>query len=277
MRRQSTVGRIFIYIFAICFSILMIYPYFVMIVNSFKDINEIFAIPGDILPHVWHWENYITIWTDVPLATYFKNSFIVGVFGTLLTIICAVPAGYALARMHFPGKRFVMAGIIVTQMFAEIVLLVGIYKIMTFLHLTNSRIGIILLVAAFNQAFAAWMLSGTFATISPELEEAAMIDGCNRLTAMIRVILPLAAPGIVTCIIFVFIHAWNEYTLTLVLIGDLDLKSINVGIHSFFGYTNTEWWYVFAASFMAILPILAFFQVLEKHLVGGLTTGGVKG
>lgn len=277
MRKKSIGGRIFIYAFALVFSIVTIYPYFVMIVNSFKDINEIFAIPGTILPQVWHWENYVNIWYDVPLLTYFKNSLIVGVCGTALTIICAVPAGYALARMHFPGKRLIMSGIIVTQMFAEIVLLVGIYKVMTFLHLTNSRLGIILLVTAFNQAFAAWMLCGTFATISSELEEAAMIDGCNRLTAMIRVILPLAAPGIVTCIIFVFIHAWNEYTLTLVLIGDLNLKSINVGIHSFFGYTNTEWWYVFAASFMAILPILAFFQVLEKHLVGGLTTGGVKG
>ena len=217
------------------------------------------------------------IWKDVPLATYFKNSLIVAVVSTALCIVCAVPAGYALARMHFPGKRFIMAGIIITQMFSEVVLLVGIYKVMVFLKLQNSLTGIILLVAAFNQAFAAWMLQGTFTSISSELEEAAMIDGCNRFDAMTRIILPLAAPGIVTAIIFVFIHAWNEYTLTLVLIGDANLKTINVGIHSFFGYTNTEWWYVFAASLLAILPILAFFQVLEKHLVGGLTAGSVKG
>ena len=277
MKKKATAGRVCLYIFAFLFTIFILYPYFVMIVNSFKDLVEIFAIPGTILPKVWHWNNYVDIWTDVPLLTYFKNSLIVGVCSTALTIVCAVPAGYALARMHFPGKRYIMAGIIVTQMFAEIVLLVGIYKIMVFFHLQDTQTGIILLVAAFNQAFAAWMLQGTFATISSELEEAAMIDGCNKVEAMIRVILPLAAPGIVTAIIFVFIHAWNEYTLTLVLIGDQKLKSINVGIHSFFGYTNTEWWYVFAASLLAILPILAFFQVLEKHLVGGLTAGGVKG
>lgn len=277
MKNKFSIGRVLLYLFAYSVTIFLLYPYFVMFFNSFKNLEETFAIPGNILPKVWRWENYIQIWKDIPLLTYFKNTFIVAVISTLLCIVCAVPAGYALARMQFPGKRFVMAGIIVTQMFSEVVLLVGIYKIMVFLHLQNSLTGIILLVAAFNQAFAAWLLQGTFSTISTELEEAAMIDGCNRLHAMVRIILPLAAPGIVTAIIFVFIHAWNEYTLTLVLIGDANLKTINVGIHAFFGYTNTEWWYVFAASLIAILPILAFFQVLDKHLVGGLTAGGVKG
>lgn len=278
MKKNSfSVGRFFLYLFAFLFVVFILYPYFVMFFNSFKNLEETFAIPGTILPKVWRWENYVQIWKDVPLATYFKNSLIVAVVSTALCIVCAVPAGYALARMHFPGKRFIMAGIIITQMFSEVVLLVGIYKVMVFLKLQNTLTGIILLVAAFNQAFAAWMLQGTFTSISSELEEAAMIDGCNRFDAMTKIILPLAAPGIVTAIIFVFIHAWNEYTLTLVLIGDANLKTINVGIHSFFGYTNTEWWYVFAASLLAILPILAFFQVLEKHLIGGLTAGSVKG
>ena len=278
MKKNSfSVGRFFLYLFAFLFVVFILYPYFVMFFNSFKNLEETFAIPGTILPKVWRWENYVQIWKDVPLATYFKNSLIVAVVSTALCIVCAVPAGYALARMHFPGKRFIMAGIIITQMFSEVVLLVGIYKVMVFLRLQNTLTGIILLVAAFNQAFAAWMLQGTFTSISSELEEAAMIDGCNRFDAMTKIILPLAAPGIVTAIIFVFIHAWNEYTLTLVLIGDANLKTINVGIHSFFGYTNTEWWYVFAASLLAILPILAFFQVLEKHLIGGLTAGSVKG
>lgn len=277
MKKKFSVSRALLYVFAFGFALFILYPYFVMFFNSFKNLEETFAIPGTILPKVWRWENYVQIWKDVPLATYFKNSFIVAVFSTILTIVCAVPAGYALAKMHFPGKRFVMGGIIVTQMFSAVVLLVGIYKIMVAFKLQNTLTGIILLVAAFNQAFAAWMLQGTFATISTELEEAALIDGCGKLEALIKVILPLAAPGIVTATIFVFIHAWNEYTLTLVLIGDLKLKSINVGIHSFFGYTNTEWWYVFAASLLAIIPILLIFQFLEKYLIGGLTAGGVKG
>lgn len=168
-----------------------------------------------------------------------------------------------------------MSVIIVTQMFSTVVLMVGIFKLMVALKLTNSLVGIIFLVAAFNQAFASWMLSGTFRRISFEMEEAALIDGCNRLQAMTRVTMPLAAPGIVTAIIFVFLNAWNEYTLTLILISDQLKKSLNTGIRSFFGYTNTEWHYVFACSILATLPVLLFFQVLEKHLMGGLTAGGV--
>ena len=183
----------------------------------------------------------------------------------------------AMARMKFPGKGIFMSTIIVTQMFSTVVLMVGIFKLMVLLGLNNSLVGIILLIAAFNQAFASWMLSGTFRSISFELEEAALIDGCNRMNAMLRVVLPLAAPGIVTAVIFVFINGWNEYTLTLILISDQLKKSLNTGIRSFFGYTNTEWHYVFAASMLATAPLLAFFQVLEKHLMGGLTAGGVKG
>lgn len=271
------IGRLLIYLFAVVFTLFILYPYFVMFVSSLKDLDEIYRIPGTILPEDWLWRNYVDIWKDVPLLTYFKNSAIVAIFSTILCIVCAVPAAYAIARLRFPGKHGVMAVIIVTQMFAAVVLLVGIYKLMVVLGLQNKLEGIILLVAAFNLCFASWMLSGTFKTISMELEEAALIDGCNRINAVVRIVLPLAAPGIVTATIFVFIHAWNEYILTLVLIGDGALKSLNVGIRSFFGYTNTEWWYVFAASLLATLPILGFFQVLERHMVGGLTAGGVKG
>ena len=196
---------------------------------------------------------------------------------TALSISCAIPTGYALARMNFPGKKGFMQFIIITQMFAPVVLLVGIYKIMMTFHLTNSLFGLILLIAAFNQAFSSWLLSGTFATISRELEEAATIDGCTRLQAVIRVIIPLAAPGIVTAVIHAFIGAWNEYTLTLVLISDTYKKSLNVGIRAFFGYTNVEWWYVFTCSLLTTLPILLLFQAIDKYIVGGLTAGGVKG
>lgn len=275
--KKKKASRLFLYFFCFVFCVGVLYPYFVMIVNSFKSLNNIFKIPPTILPEEWHFENYVNIWKDIPLLTYFRNSLIVAVGSTILCIVCAVPAGYAMARMKFPGKKTLMSCIIVTQMFSTVVLLVGIFKLMTAMGLQNSLLGIILLVAAFNQAFASWMLSGTFRSISFELEEAALIDGCGRFKAMTRVVLPLAAPGIVTAVIFVFLNAWNEYTLSLVLISDQNLKPLNIGIRSFFGYTNTEWHYVFAASLLATLPMLFFFQFLERHLMGGLTAGGVKG
>ncbi len=276
-KRRLRPSRLFLYAFALISTLFILYPYIVMFFNSFKNLEEMFRIPATVLPEVWRWENYVEIWNAIPLLTYFKNSAFVATFGTLLCILCAVPGAYALARMRFRGKKFTMAAIITTQMFSAIVLMVGIYRAMARMGLQDSLVGVTLLVAAFNQAFAVWMLSGTFATISPELEEAARIDGCNKVSAMIRIILPLAAPGIVTAAMFVFIAGWNEYTLSLILIGDSSLRTINLGIRAFFGYTNVEWWYVFATSLLGTLPILGFFRILERHLTSGLTAGGVKG
>lgn len=266
-----------LYLFAVIAALSIMFPYIVMFLASFKNIEEIFSIPSDLLPRVWRWNNYIDIWTKIPLATFFKNSAIIAFGSTALCIVCAVPAGYAIARMRFPGKRTIMSTMIVTQMFSAVVLLVGIYRLMVSMRLQNTRTGIILLVAAFNQAFAAWLLSGTFKSIPKEIEDAAWIDGCSRLSSLVRVMLPMAAPGIVTAVIFVFINAWNEYVLTLVLIGDTSLKSFTVGLQTFFGYTNIEWWYVFATALIGTAPILFLFQFLDKHLVSGLTAGAVKG
>ena len=279
MRRRKKMGvwQVFVRVYALLFSLFIVFPYFVMFVGSFKNLDEIYRIPATLLPKVWRFSNYIDVWKAVPLAVYFRNSAIIAVGSTVLDIVCAVPAAYAMARMRFPGKKTMMAIVIMTQMFSPVVMMVGIYKIMSFYHLTNSLVGIIFLVAAFNLAFSIWLLRGFFETISMELEEAALIDGCGRVQAMVRIVLPLAAPGIVTAAIFVFIAGWNDYMMSLILIGATDLKSINLGIRAFFGYTGTEWWYVFAISLMATAPILLFFRFIERYMTGGLTAGGVKG
>ena len=162
-------------------------------------------------------------------------------------------------------------------MFAPVVLLIGIYKVMMTLNLTNSILGLIFINAAFNQAFTIWLLRGTFMGISSEMEQAAKIDGCNRFEAMIKILLPVAAPGIVTTLIFVFINAWNEYTVALTLISDDLNKPLTVGINIFNGYNMIEWQYLFAASLFAIAPVVILFAIIEKNLVSGLASGGVKG
>lgn len=155
--------------------------------------------------------------------------------------------------------------------------LVGIYDLAAKLHLTDSLWGLILINAGFNQAFAVWVLWGTFEAISIGLEEAAMIDGCNRFQALSRVVLPLAAPGIVTALIFVFINGWNEYTLAFVLIASEEKKPLTVGINAFFGYTNVKWWYLFAVCLVAAIPVIILFSIIEKRLVSGMTAGAEKG
>ena len=164
-----------------------------------------------------------------------------------------------------------------SQMFAPVVLLVGIYRLMTNLSLVNSLAGLILLNAAFNQAFAIWLLRGTFLSISPEMEQAAKIDGCGTVGSLIRILLPMAAPGIVTTLIFVFINSWNEYTMALTLMSTDVLKPITVGINAFYGFNMIQWQYLFATSLFATVPVIILFLCIEKHLAAGLTAGGVKG
>lgn len=274
---KSTLLRVLLYVFVILVVVVTLYPYFVMFTTAAKSRAEIYATDGTLLPVKWLWKNFSEIWTLAPLARYFLNSILVAGGSTLIAIICGIPAAYALARMKFKGKNFFLGVVIISQMFAPVVLLVGIYKVMSTMGLTDSLVGLIFINAAFNQAFAIWLLRGTFVSISPEMEQAATVDGCNTVQALIRILLPVAAPGIVTALIFIFINAWNEYTVALTLISTDVFKPLTVGITIFNGYNMIEWQYLFAASLFATIPVVILFMLIEKHLVGGLTSGGVKG
>ena len=268
-------GLLYFTVASICLVIL--YPYFVMFCTALKSRQEIFAINGTVLPIEYIWTNFTDIWTLAPMGEYLMNSVIIAGGSTAIAMICGIPAAYALARMKFKGQTAVLGCIIVSQMFAPVVLLIGIYKVMQSMALTNTLLGLVFINAAFNQAFTIWLLRGTFMSISAEMEQAATIDGCNRIQAMFKILLPVAAPGIVTTLIFIFINAWNEYTVALCLISTDTLKPLTVGINIFNGYNIIEWQYLFAASIFAIVPVVILFMSIEKNLTSGLTAGGVKG
>ena len=274
--KKSPWKKVALYLFVFAVSIIILYPYFVMFITAAKDTTEMYA-GTHILPQVWHWENFISIWSAAPIHKFFINSIIVAGGATAIAILCGIPAAYALSRMKFKGKGIFMGAIIMSQMFSPVVLLVGIYRLMVDMNLNNDLIGLILLNAAFNQAFAVWLLRGTFMSISPDMEQAAKIDGCGTVQALIRVLLPMAAPGIVTTLIFVFINAWNEYTLALTLIKDEVLRPSTTGINVFYGFNMIDWQSLFATSLFATIPVILLFLCIEKHLVAGLTAGGVKG
>ena len=262
-------------VFDIC--MLILYPYFVMFCTALKSRAEIFSMSGTILPINALWSNFADIWSLAPMGKYMVNSVLIAGGSTLIAIVCGIPAAYALARMKFKGQTAFLGFIIVSQMFAPVVLLIGIYKVLSTFGMTDSIWGLVFINAAFNQAFTIWLLRGTFITISAEMEQAATIDGCNRFQSMFKILLPVAAPGIVTTLIFIFINAWNEYTVALCLISSETIKPLTVGINIFNGYNMIEWQYLFAASLFAILPVVILFMCIEKHLVSGLTSGGVKG
>ena len=274
---KKLLSRIMLYFVVALICVVILYPYFVMVCTALKSRAEIFAIEGTIFPKEIMWSNFIDIWEKAPMGKYMLNSIIIASGSTAIAMICGIPAAYALARMKFKGQTAFLGFIIVSQMFAPVVLLIGIYKVMQVMSLTNTLLGLIFINAAFNQAFTIWLLRGTFMSISAEMEQAATIDGCNRLQAMFKVLLPVAAPGIVTTLIFIFINAWNEYTVALCLISTDTLKPMTVGINIFNGYNIIEWQYLFAASIFATIPVVILFMSIEKNLTSGLTAGGVKG
>ena len=274
---KKTASRVLLYVVVIDLCLLILYPYFVMFCTALKSRAEIFSINGTILPIEPLWSNFADIWTLAPVARYMLNSLLVAGGSTIISIICGIPAAYALSRMKFKGQTAFLGFVIISQMFAPVVLLIGIYKVLATMGLTDSILGLIFINAAFNQAFTIWLLRGTFMGISAEMEQAAKIDGCNKLQAMFKVLLPVAAPGIVTTLIFIFINAWNEYTVALCIISSNVLKPITVGINIFNGYNMIQWQYLFAASVFAIIPVVIMFMCIEKHLVSGLASGGVKG
>jgi multiple sugar transport system permease protein len=274
---KKVILRVLLYLVVLDICVITLYPYFVMLTSALKSRAEIFSIDGTILPITAVWQNLIDVWTLAPLGRYMLNSVLIAGGSTIIAMICGIPAAYALARMKFKGQTAFLGFVIISQMFAPVVLLVGIYKVMSILHLTNSIVGLVFINAAFNQAFTIWLLRGTFMSISPEMEQAATIDGCNRIQAMFKVLLPVAAPGIVTTLIFIFINAWNEYTVALTLISTESSKPITVGINIFNGYNMIEWQYLFAASLFAVIPVVILFMCIEKNLVSGLASGGVKG
>ena len=277
MKSRAKLARGCLYAFIIVMCVIILYPYYVMLITGLRsnaeatDMNFLHMLPTE-----WVWSNLSDILSRGVL-TFMGNSLLLSFGATAIALICGIPAAYAMARFNFKGKKLYLGFVIMSQMFSPVVLLVGISRLMVSIHLDDSVIGLMLINAAFNQAFAIWLLRGPFLSISSEMEQAAHIDGCSTFGAMLRILLPMAAPGIVTTLIFVFINSWNEFTISNVLITTTANKPITVGITQFSSYNMIEWQYLFASSLLATVPVVILFMCIEKHLAAGLTAGGVKG
>ncbi len=275
MKRPFLRGLLYAFVIILC--VVILYPYYVMFITAFRsnaETTDMYFL--HLLPTKWEWHNLKDI-IDRGVPRYLMNSVMIAGGATIISLLCGTPAAFALSRMHFKGKKAFLGFVIMSQMFSPVVLLIGIAQLMGTLGLSDSIVGLMFINAAFNQAFAIWLLRGTFVSISSEMEEAAMIDGCTRRQSLTKVLIPMAAPGIVTVLIFVFINAWNEYTISTVLISTASNRPITVGITQFSSFNMIEWQYLFAAALLATIPVVILFMSIEKYLVSGLTSGGVKG
>jgi multiple sugar transport system permease protein len=253
---------------------LFLAPYLEMIITALRPREEL--RDRTYLPSSFEWSNFIEVWKESTLGQNLQVSLTVAGGATLLVLLVALPAAYYTARMRFRGRKVFLLLVLVTQMFQPTALLVGLYREFYQLGMLNSVWTLIITNAAFNLAFAVWILTAYIGSIPAELEEAAMVDGTSRFGAMIRVTLPLALPGVVTALIFTFITTWNEFAMGLTLTTQPESQPLTVGINNFIGAYTVQWNYIFAASVVAIVPVIILFAFIERHVVSGLTAGSVK-
>jgi multiple sugar transport system permease protein len=253
-----------------------IFPFFFALSTSLRPKSELFKFPPSWLPETWSWKNFIDVWHAVPLFRFVSNSLLVAGSATLLNVSVAIPAAYALARLNFPGRRVFRQLLLITQMFSPVVLVIGLFHLMSQLRLVDSLFSLIVTYAALSLAFSVWFLAGYFESIPVDIEEAAMMDGCTRVGALIRVVLPMSLPALIAALVFAFIWAWNEFMIALTFISTPGNRTLPLGIYSFLGEYSVEWHYLMAASLIAVIPVLVLFILIEKYLVKGLTAGAVK-
>jgi multiple sugar transport system permease protein len=263
----------------VLFLLFLLVPIIEMIFTSLQSLESVFSIPHPLLPE-FHFETYTKeLWEQVPrLPNYLFNSIIISLFVTFLTILLGFPAGYSLSRFRFPGRNLIMLGILAVNMFSPVILLVPLYKTMTALQLLNTYTAMILPGTAFVLPFCIWMLSGYFQKIPKSLEESAFVDGATRIQVMLRIILPIAAPGFVTVSIYAFIVSWSQqFIFALTFATKREIMPVTRGIYEYFGQNINYWNTIMGASVLAIVPVLLIFIFLQKYLISGLTAGAVKG
>jgi multiple sugar transport system permease protein len=264
-------------------------PYAVMLLGALRSDQDLFSIPARYLPARWEWSNFVEVWSQIPLLAYLRATLVIAGITTLIVLVVSLPAAWFAARHQFRGRNLFLYVILATQMFAPVALVVGLYREYALvdnvfanlglgLRATYSYWAIILVYSAFNLAFAVWILSGYFRSIPREIEEAALIDGLGPFRVLLRVVLPLAKPGVVTALIFTFIQVWNEFVVALTLFNDStrNRQTLTVGIQQFVGLYETRYQYLFVASLIGIVPVLVLFTTIERYLMGGLTAGSVK-
>ncbi len=257
--------------------VVILFPYAVMISTAVKPRAEIMRFPPTWFGSRIQLSNFVEMWHAVGFGQALLNSLYVSFAATALCLLIAIPAGYAMSRFRFPGQGGYRLFLLITQMLSPIVLVIGIFRLMAALGLVDQLNSLVLTYAAFNLAFAIWMLQAYFATIPKEVEEAAWIDGATWLQSLRLVFLPLALPALAVTAILAFIFGWNEFVLALTTLRSSDNFTLTLKVFDLVGGRySIEWDIVMAATFLATVPVAIVFAFLQRYLIRGLALASVK-
>lgn len=255
------------------------FPTFWMVSTSVKPNADAFAMPPKWIPTTVTLENYASQLADRSgFVTYVSNGVFVALTTAMVTILVSVPAAYALTRLRFRGKRGLLTGILASQMFPPVIIIIALYTLYRDLGLLDTYFGLILSFTSFSLPFSIWMMVGFVETIPHEIEDAAQVDGCTRLQVLWQIVLPLILPGLVAVGLFSFLNAWNNLIFALSLTSNQDMRTIPPGfLLTYVGEFQYKWSDMFAGAVIVTLPTVILFIGLQRFLVKGLTAGAVKG
>jgi multiple sugar transport system permease protein len=253
------------------------FPAVWILLTSLKTEVELVRNPITYLPHNATLQNYVQAFTDQPLLKYLGNSFAVALLSTAASLVVAAFAAYAIARLNLKRRQLILTCIIASSMFPLVTLLVPIFETMRALNLLNTYTALVLPYIVLNLPVCTLVLVSFFQSIPKDLENAAMIDGCTRLGALWRVVVPLAAPGVFTAGILAFVNAWDEFLLALSLNSSAAMRTAPVGITLYQGEFTFPWPIISAALIVTIVPVAVLIAIFQERVVGGLTQGGLKG
>ena len=269
--------RGWLYVCALAISAFALFPIYYVVITSLKPRSEIYTRTPDLWPSDPQWHQYTSVLGEGHVGRALANSLIIAGATTIICVVVAGMAAYALARLEVPLRRTLLMLILTTQMFPLVVLIIPLFVLMRNADLIGTYQGLVIAYLAFTVPLAIWIMRGFIVTIPEELEHAAMIDGATRVGAMFRVILPIAAPGLVATATLSFIAAWNEFMLALTFMNQEEKKTLPLVLQQFVGRGDVDWGAVMATSVIYTLPVVIFFLLLRKRLMTGMTAGAVKG
>jgi multiple sugar transport system permease protein len=252
-------------------------PFYWMIVTSLKHDKEIYGYEATLIPEKPTMNNYITIFKDTPYLLYLRNSVVVAVSSTLLSVVIASLGAYAIARLKFPGRELLARALVCTYLVPPSLLFIPLFAIMSALRFTDTLYGLTIAYLGGDVPFCTWLLMGYFKSVPVELEEAALVDGCNRVTALIRVILPVSLPALVVVMFFSFTRSWNEFLYAYVFTSTNQARTITAGLVNFMSADVFFWGPLMASTIISALPPVVMFLIFQRWVVKGLTLGAVKG
>ncbi|GAB4422587.1 MAG: carbohydrate ABC transporter permease [Anaerolineae bacterium] len=256
--------------------VLILAPFYWIFTSSVKEPQEIIARHPTLFPQSFTLEHYDKLLNHSPFPTYLRNSLIVALGTMIITVVLATLAAYGLYRLRFPGRQMLFRVILVTYAFPGVLLLVPMYDMMSRLGLVDRLLALVIVDVTLAAPFAVWMLQAFFRTIPQELEEAAALDGATRLGIIVRILLPLAAPGVAAIAIFAFITSWTEYLFSSILIVSEANRTVPVGLAGIIGQYQVDWGLLLAGATATALPVLVLFGLVGRNFVEGLTAGAVR-